>query len=132
MRSGERSKDEGAQSRVAHRGRNERVSANSTVSELFEAVIQHLESIGREATTIVGYRQIAKDAGEHRGSVSLRKLNASRLNGYYAHMLNTGRNPSSVKRHHAFIHRCLKQAHKLGWVQENVADRASPPRRLCW
>jgi len=103
------------------------VAASSTVVELFEAVIQHLESIGREATTIVGYRQIARDAGQHFGSVSLRKLKASRLDGYYAHMLKTGRSPSTVKRHHAFIRRCLKQAYKWGWVQENVADRASPP-----
>ncbi len=103
------------------------VAANSSVAELFEAVIQHLESIGREATTIVGYRQIAKDAGAQFGSTSLRKLRASHLDGYYGHMLKTGRSPATVKRHHAFIRRSLKQAYKWGWVQENVADRASPP-----
>jgi integrase len=63
------------------------VAASSNVTELFAAVIQHLESIGREATTIVGYRQIAKDAGEQFGATLLRKLRASHLDGYYAHML---------------------------------------------
>lgn len=103
------------------------VAASSNVAELFEAVIRHLESIGREPTTIVGYRQIARDAGEQFGSTSLRKLRSSQLDGYYAQMLKSGRSAATVKRHHAFIRRCLKQAYKWGWVQENVADRASPP-----
>ncbi len=96
------------------------VAASSTVAELFDAVIQHLESIGREATTIVGYRQIAKDAGAQFGSTSLRELRASNLDGYYGHMLKTGRSPATVKRHQAFIRRSLEQAYKWGWVQEKA------------
>jgi integrase len=35
------------------------ITAKHTVRDLFERVIDHLETLGREPTTIFGYRQIA-------------------------------------------------------------------------
>jgi hypothetical protein len=50
-----------------------------TLAELFEAVIDHLGALGREPTTLIGYRQIAARLGSRLGKVPLRKLRASHL-----------------------------------------------------
>ncbi len=108
---------------VADRG----VAVRRSVSELFDAVVEHLEALGREPTTMQGYRTIARKAAERIGRIPVGKLKASDLDRYYAELLRSGNKPATVHRAHGFIHRCLAQAVKWEWVKENVADRASPP-----
>ena len=108
---------------VADRG----VAVRKSVKELFDAVLDHLEVLGREPTTLQSYRTIARRAGERLGKVPVGKLRASDLDRYYAELLRSGNKPATVRRAHGFIHRSLAQAVKWDWVKDNVADRASPP-----
>jgi integrase len=98
-----------------------------TVAELFEAVIDHLEALGREPTTLIGYRQIAARFESRLGKVPLRKLRASHLDAFYGELARGGSSPARVRRYHAFAHRCLAQGVRWEWVGDNVAARASPP-----
>lgn len=103
------------------------VAVRKSVNELFDAVLEHLEALGREATTLQGYRSIARRAGERFGKLQVGKLRASDLDRYYAELLRGGAKPATVRRQHTFIHRSLAQAVKWDWVRENVADRSTPP-----
>jgi integrase len=103
------------------------VGTTRSVSELLAAVLDHLEALGREQTTLLGYRQMANTLAERFGRLSVRKLRASHLDGFYAELLRSGRSAARVRRYHAFIHRCLAQAVRWDWAGENVANRASPP-----
>lgn len=103
------------------------VAVRKSVNELFDAVIEYLEALGREPTTLLSYRSIAGRAGERFGNVPVGKLRASDLDRYYAELLKGGAKAATVRRQHAFIRRSLAQAVKWDWVHDNVADRASPP-----
>lgn len=108
---------------VADRG----VAVRRSVSELFDAVLEHLEALGREPTTMQGYRTVARKAAERIGRIPVGKLKASDLDRYYAELLRSGNKPATAHPAHGFLHRCLAQAVKWEWVNDNVADRASPP-----
>ncbi len=64
-----------------------------TLAELFEAVIDHLEALGREPTTLIGYRQIAARFESRLGKVPLRKLRASHLDAFYGELARGGSSP---------------------------------------
>jgi integrase len=98
-----------------------------TVAHLFTSVIDHLDALGREPTTLHGYRQLATRWNVAIGGLSLRKLRATHLDAFYTDMLRKGTSAARVRRYHAFIHRCLAQAVRWEWVNDNVARRASPP-----
>lgn len=103
------------------------VAVRRSVSELFDTVLEHLDALGREPTTMQGYRAIARKAAERLGRIQVGKLRASDLDRYYAELLRSGNKAGTVRRAHGFIHRSLAQAVKWDWVKDNVADRASPP-----
>ena len=103
------------------------VTTKHTVRELFDRVIDHLETLGRERTTIFGYRQIARSVPETIGRMPLAKLRAGDLDRYYSELVRSGLSAATVRRRHAFIRRSLAQGMRWDWVRENVADRASPP-----
>lgn len=103
------------------------VGSKHTVAELFDRVLEHLEALGREETTLISYRQIGARFVERHGSMPLRKLTAQHLDTFYGDLLKGGASPSRVRRYHAFYRRSLAQAVKWDWVTDNVAVRASPP-----
>jgi integrase len=103
------------------------VPGSQTLSELFDAVLEHLEALGREETTLHGYRRMAVRILEVLGDKPLRKLRASDLDRFYAGLTKGGASAGRVRRYHAFIHRSLAQAVRWEWVPDNVSDRASPP-----
>jgi integrase len=67
------------------------------------------------------------------GTVELQRLSPAQLNGFYQHMLTTGRRdgepmaPKTVRNIHAIIRRALKDAMRMGYVARNVAEAAEPP-----
>jgi integrase len=103
------------------------VPGSQTLGELFDAVIEHLEALGREETTLHSYRRLAVRIVAELGDKPLRKLKASDLDRFYAGLTRSGASAGRVRRYHAFIHRSLKQAVRWEWVPDNVSDRASPP-----
>jgi len=107
-------------------------SSSHTMAELFDRVIDHLETLGREPTTIFSYRLIAVAVTEKLRQVPVGKLPADHLDQFYEELLRGGRSAARVRRYHAVVHRCFAQAVRWDGVRENVADRAtlpSEPRR---
>jgi integrase len=61
------------------------------------------------------------------GSIILTQLKAEHLQKHYTACLEAGLSPTTVRYHHAVIHKALKTALKWGLVNRNVADGAEPP-----
>ena len=60
--------------------------------------------------------------------ITLQELHARDLQGYYDFLLQKGLSPTSVRRHHANLHKALKEAMRLDLIPINPADRIDPPR----
>jgi hypothetical protein len=86
------------------------IESRHTVAELFDSVIDHLETLGRERSTVHSYRSIARTVSTELGRVQLTKLRADQLDRVDAALLRSGRSAATVQRHHAFIRRSLAQA----------------------
>jgi len=100
----------------------------TTVAQLLERWLTHLESLGRSPTTMRKYRDIAgRTVIPAIGSVRLDKLTASQLDALYASLTAKGNKPTTVRRVHALIGASLHQAERWGLVETNVSKRATPP-----
>ena len=71
----------------------------------------------------------------HLGELKLSEIHGRTLNAFYATVLAEGRvdgsgglAPSSVRRLHAALHKALKDAVRWGYLRENPADAADPPK----
>ena len=60
--------------------------------------------------------------------ITLQGLHAKDLQGYYDSLLQKGLSANTVRRHHANLHKALKEAERLDWIPYNPADRVDPPR----
>ena len=101
---------------VARRG----AGTDRTVLHLFETVLDHLETLGGEQTTLVDYRQIAGRFDEVVGGLPLRKLRVTHLDAFYAELIRSGLTAARVRRYHSFVHRCLAQAVRQ-WASSTAA-----------
>jgi integrase len=63
------------------------------------------------------------------GSMPLSRLSAQHLNTLYAAKLGEGLSSTTVHYLHVTMHRALGEALRLGLVQRNVSEFATPPRR---
>ena len=102
-----------------------------TLVELFEAVFDHLEALGREPTTLVGYRRIVARFESCLGTVPLRKLRASHLDGFYGGLARGGSSPAHVRRYQASCTAVwLRECAGVGWATTSppVRRTASPGR----
>jgi integrase len=103
--------------------------SSSTLGELLDEYIAHIERMGRAPTTLYGYRRIvAKRIGPALGSKRLDKLTAHDLDRFYADQLASGLGDRSVHHIHRQISAALRQGRKWGWVATNVAEDATPPK----
>jgi integrase len=50
------------------------------------------------------------------------------LDDLYGQMKDEGRSPKTIRNHHGIISSALHQAVRKGWIRENVAENAMPPR----
>jgi len=100
----------------------------TTVEQLLERWLPHLESLGRSPTTLRECRSIAyRTVIPAIGSVRLDELSPARLDALYASLTPKGNKPTTVRRVHALIAASPHQAERWGLVEANVAKRASPP-----
>ena len=60
--------------------------------------------------------------------ITLQGLHARDLQGYYDYLLQKGLSANTVRRHHANLHKALKEAARLDLIPFNPADRVDPPR----
>lgn len=88
------------------------------------------------ATTFANYvTHVECQMIPHLGELKLSEIRGRTLNAFYATVLAEGRNdgggglaPSSVRRLHAAVHKALKDAVRWGFLRENPADAADPPK----
>ena len=108
-------------------------STRRTVAELCEAWYRHVEP-DLSASVAPEYRRLLDRRILPRfGALPLDALTAADLDGWYAELRtgSEGGRPlaaNSVRRLHAILRRALNQGLRWGWLTENPADRATPPR----
>lgn len=79
-------------------------------------------------TTMRTYRGIVRRHLPVLLPVPLGRLDAGMLDRLYVQLAGQGLSPRTIQQVHAVIRRALSQAVRWGWVEVNVAKRATPPR----
>jgi integrase len=101
---------------------------NCTVSELFDAWLQHIENVGRSPSTLYGYRRIVLQLPDGFKSLPLSKVTPKVIDDLYRFLAKqTGRKPATVLRFHTVLRAAFGQAVKWEWIERNPIDRATPP-----
>ncbi len=87
------------------------------------------------ASTFESYaRNVRLHVLPHLGHVQLQALTPSRLDAWYAELLESGRGPgrglstTTVRYLHVIVHKALSDALRKGLVVRNVAEAADPPK----
>lgn len=102
--------------------------AGATFGDLVERWLTMVER-DLSPTTVRAYRQlIRRRIAPALATVPLARLGPDRLDEFYRALLDDGLSPASVQRVHAIVRRSLGQAVKWGWIESNVATRATPPK----
>jgi integrase len=101
-----------------------------TVEQFFSSWLAMIKPTLR-ASAWQRYEEIARlhllpDLGKH----SLTKLSAQQLNHLYAQKLDGGLSATTVRYIHTTIRKALEAAERLDLVPRNVADLATPPRKV--
>lgn len=100
-----------------------------TFGQLLDRWLDECERLDRSPTTLRTYRaQIELTIRPALGKVKLNKLSARQLDELYGEMKEKGKSAKTIRNHHAIISSALHQAVRWGWVRDNVAERARPPR----
>lgn len=100
----------------------------STLGVLFDEWHKHKKRMGNAETTLAEERRkIDNNIRPYLGDKHLDKLTSHDLDRFYADSLGRGRGAHTVLHFHRIIHAALQQAFLWGWVEKNVADRATPP-----
>jgi integrase len=103
-------------------------TSTTTVSDLLDRWLDHCQQMDRSPTTLRSYHRLAdKIVKPELGSVKLSKLGPADLDRLYGKLTKKGLKATSVRRVHALMSAALHQAERWGWIETNVARRASPP-----
>jgi integrase len=101
----------------------------ATVAALLDRWLEECERLDLSPTTTRSYRsQIDRRIRPELGALQLTALTAWHLDALYGSMKHQELSPKTIRNCHAVISSALHQAVRWGWVRENVADRAKPPR----
>ena len=102
--------------------------SSTTVSQLLDRWMAHLESRGRSPWTMRGYRgYIAREIVPAVGARKVQELEARHLDALYDRLLERSLAPATVRQVHAILSAALGQAEKWGIVARDVSRLASPP-----
>jgi integrase len=97
--------------------------------QLLDRWLEECERLDLSPTTMRTYRsQIEQTIRPALGSTQLTRVTAKSLDDLYGAMKEAGRSPKTIRNHHAIVSSALHQAARWGWVRENVAERARPPK----
>jgi integrase len=100
-----------------------------TVGQLLDRWLEECDRMDLSPTTMRTYRaQIKQTIRPRLGKIVLARLAPKDLDDLYGDMKNDGLSPKTIRNHHAIISSALHQGVRWGWVKQNVADRAKPPR----
>jgi integrase len=101
----------------------------ATVGTLLDRWLEECERLDLSPTTIRSYRsQIDHRIQPELGSLRLTALSAANLDALYGRMKGQNLSAKTIRNCHAVISSALHQAVRWGWVRENAANRAKPPR----
>lgn len=101
----------------------------ATFGQLLDQWLEECERLELSPTTLRMYRsQIEKTIRPTLGRLPLSRLNAKHLDDLYRAMREAGSSPKTIRNHHAVVSSALHQAVRWGWMRENLAERAKPPR----
>ena len=109
-----------------------------TKTTLSEYLNEWLESYAKNKapSTYQGYHRIVKSHinQDPLGSIELAKLQPMHIQSYYSRKLENGKrdnsgglSPTTIRRHHALIHKALDQAAKMDLINRNPASLTEPP-----
>jgi integrase len=110
-----------------------RGSRDSTVDELLTEWLEHAEPSFSPRTVEVTRGYIATAIRPALGSLPVAKLTAADIDRLYRHLLTVGGpkgpySPATIRRVHGILRRALSQGVRWGWLRQNPAIDASPPR----
>ena len=101
----------------------------ATFGHLLDKWLEESERLDLSPTTLRTYRaQVERTIRPRLGKVKLTQLTTKNLDDLYGQMKDEGRSPKTIRNHHAIISSALHQAVRWGWIRENVAEKAKPPR----
>jgi len=101
----------------------------ATFGHLLDKWLEESERMDLSPTTLRTYRaQVDRTIRPRLGKVKLTQLTTKNLDDLYGQMKDEGLSPKTIRNHHAIISSALHQAVRWGWVRENIAERAKPPR----
>ena len=104
------------------------MDANSTLSDLLDRWLAHLERQDKAPATIETYRHhIDKRIRPRLGALKLYQVTAQELDRFYVDLLET-LSVGTIQLHHSILTGALSQAVKWDMVGTNAAKRASPPK----
>ena len=110
------------------RGGHRENRTRSSVSELLDQWMDHIETQGRAPTTLVRYRSaISTNIKPRLGKVAINKVGPADLDRFYGQLTRAGLGPLSVRKSHAILSAAFNQAVRWGWIDANPVLRASPP-----
>jgi integrase len=100
-----------------------------TVGKFLDRWLEECERMDLSPTTIRNYKsQIEQTIRPRFGKLALIRLTPKHLDDLYGDMKDQGLSSKTIRNHHAVISSALHQAVRWGWVKENVALKAKPPR----
>ena len=101
----------------------------ATFGHLLDKWLEEAERMDLSPTTLRTYRaQVGRTIRPRLGKVKLTRLTTKNLDDLYGQMKDEGKSPKTIRNHHAIISSALHQAVRWGWIRENIAERAKPPR----
>jgi integrase len=100
-----------------------------TFGQLLNRWLEESERMDLSPTTMGTYRaQVEGTIRPALGKVPLNRLTAKHLDDLYGAVKTRGRSAKTIRNYHAIISSALHQAVRWGWVRDNVAEQAKPPR----
>jgi integrase len=101
----------------------------ATFGQLLDQWLVECDRMDLSPTTMRTYRaQIEQTIRPRLGKVPANRLTSKHLDELYGAMKAAGRAPKTIRNHHAIVSSALHQGVRWGWVRNNVAERAKPPR----
>ena len=97
--------------------------------QLLDQWLAECERLDHSPTTLRTYRaQIKRTIRPTLGRIPLTRLSPKHLDTLYGKMKADGLTPKTIRNHHAIISAAPHQGVRWGWVRDNVADKAKPPK----
>lgn len=126
---GARAADDALRDLVDKYGDGSEDGIGATFGQLLDKWLEESERMDLSPTTLRTYRaQVKRTIRPRLGKVALTRLTPKNLDDLYGQMKEDGQSPKTIRNHHAIISSALHQGVRWGWVRENVAENAKPPR----